>query len=199
MGTNYNIFAIKHNHLLPDKGSILISEPFMKDVYFQRSVVLLVEHQAEGSMGFILNKKTELIVNHYFPAFSDLPDMPLYLGGPVHSNRLFFIHTLGEELIPGTMKIKDGICFDGEFDVLKELIRQGYPMQDKVKFFLGYAGWTKDQLSGEIKSDSWLVSHTTDSENIVKADGDLFWKKSLEQMGSKYITWTKFPKDPDLN
>lgn len=65
MSTNFNIFAIQHNDILPSKGGILISKPFMKDIYFQRAVVLLVEHNKEGSMGFVLNKKTDLYLNDF--------------------------------------------------------------------------------------------------------------------------------------
>ena len=88
-----NIFKITHNDVLPAQGSILISEPFLQDAYFQRSVVLLVEHTQEGSMGFVLNKKTELSVNTFFADLQGFPEMPIYLGGPVSANRLFFIHS----------------------------------------------------------------------------------------------------------
>ena len=84
-----NIFKITHNDVLPAQGSILISEPFLQDAYFQRSVVLLVEHTQEGSMGFVLNKKTELSVNTFFADLQEFPEMPIYLGGPVSANRLF--------------------------------------------------------------------------------------------------------------
>lgn len=66
MASYNNIFKITHNNVLPAQGSILMSEPFLQDAYFQRSVVLLVEHNTEGSMGFVLNKKTDLIVNTFF-------------------------------------------------------------------------------------------------------------------------------------
>lgn len=84
-----DIFKIKHNDLQPEKGKILISEPFLQDAYFQRSVVLLVEHNHNGSMGFVVNKPTGLIVNDFFPELKKSPVIPIYLGGPVSSNRLF--------------------------------------------------------------------------------------------------------------
>ena len=191
MATYNNIFKITHNNLLPAQGSILISEPFLQDAYFQRSVVLLVEHNTQGSMGFVLNKKTDLIVNTFFPELEEYPEIPIYLGGPVSANRLFFI-------VPDSVKIKDRLYFDGDFEALKRYIQNGHSIEGKVKFFLGYSGWTEGQLGNEINKNSWVVSHAA-KENVLLADGESFWKNSLEQLGSNYEAWTKYPKDPYLN
>ena len=198
MATYNNIFKITHNNLLPAQGSILISEPFLQDAYFQRSVVLLVEHNTQGSMGFVLNKKTDLIVNTFFPELEEYPEIPIYLGGPVSANRLFFIHSLGDLIVPDSVKIKDRLYFDGDFEALKRYIQNGHSIEGKVKFFLGYSGWTEGQLGNEISKNSWIVSHAA-KENVLLADGESFWKNSLEQLGSNYEAWTKYPKDPYLN
>jgi putative transcriptional regulator len=192
-----DIFKIRHNSLLPEKGKILISEPFLQDMYFQRAVVLLVEHNEQGSMGFVLNKKTDLRVNDFFAELKDAPRIPIYLGGPVLSDRLFFIHSLGN-IIPGSLHINDNLYFDGDFDVLRRYLSGGKPVNDKIKFFLGYSGWTKNQLYGEIKQDSWLVSHSS-NRNILLADGEAFWKHSVELVGGSYLTWINYPKNPILN
>lgn len=198
MASYNNIFKITHNNLLPAQGSILISEPFLQDAYFQRSVVLLVEHNPQGSMGFVLNKKTDLIVNTFFPELEEYPEIPIYLGGPVSANRLFFIHSLGDLIVPDSVKIKDRLYFDGNFEALKRYIQNGHSIEGKVKFFLGYSGWTEGQLGSEINKNSWVVSHAA-KENVLLADGEDFWKNSLEQLGSNYEAWTKYPKDPYLN
>lgn len=198
MASYNNIFKITHNNLLPAQGSILISEPFLQEAYFQRSVVLLVEHNPEGSMGLVLNKKTDLIVNTFFPELEEYPEIPIYLGGPVSANRLFFIHSLGDLIVPDSVKIKDHLYFDGDFEALKRYILKGHSIEGKVKFFLGYSGWTEGQLGNEISKNSWVVSHAA-KENVLLADGESFWKNSLEQLGSNYEAWTKYPKDPYLN
>lgn len=198
MATYNNIFKITHNNLLPAQGSILISEPFLQDAYFQRSVVLLVKHNTQGSMGFVLNKKTDLIVNTFFPELEEYPEIPIYLGGPVSANRLFFIHSLGDLIVPDSVKIKDRLYFDGDFEALKRYMQNGHSIEGKVKFFLGYSGWTEGQLGNEINKNSWVVSHAA-KENVLLADGESFWKNSLEQLGSNYEAWTKYPKDPYLN
>lgn len=198
MASYNNIFKITHNNLLPAQGSVLISEPFLQDAYFQRSVVLLVEHTDKGSMGFVLNKKTDLVVNAFFPELEEFPEIPIYLGGPVSANRLFFIHSLGDLIIPDSVKIKDHLYFDGDFEALKRYIQNGQSIDGKVKFFLGYSGWTEGQLGNEVDRNSWVVSHAA-KENVLLADGEVFWKNSLAQLGSNYEAWTKYPKDPYLN
>lgn len=197
--TSYrNIFKITHNDLLPVQGSILISEPFLQDAYFQRSVVLLVEHTDQGSMGFVLNKKTDLVVNTFFKELEEYPNIPIYLGGPVSSNRLFFIHTLGDIIIPNALKINDQLYFDGDFDAIKRYIQNGHSIEGKVKFFLGYSGWTEGQLGHEIERNSWAVSHVT-PQNALSADDETYWKDSVDLLGNDYKTWTRYPKDPYLN
>jgi putative transcriptional regulator len=198
MGRYNNIFEVRHNDLRPQKGRILISEPFLRDVYFQRSVVLLVEHSARGSMGFVLNKRTDLIVNSLFPELKDLPEIPVYLGGPVGSNHLFFMHLLGKR-IPDGVEIGDGLRFDGDFEALKKYMLDHNPIEGKIKFFLGYSGWTENQLNDEIINDSWLVGAMT-SDEIILASDDTFWEKSVRSLGRPYDnTWTNYPKYPDMN
>jgi len=196
MATYNNIFKIRHNDLLPDKGSILISEPFLQDAYFQRSVVLLIDHNANGSMGFVLNKKTNLVINDFFSDLEKLSGIPIYLGGPVSPNRLFFIHTLGH-LIPDSLKISDNLYFDGDFDILKQYILDGNTIKGKVKFFLGYSGWTEGQLGSEINEDFWVVSHSI--ADILVAEGESCWRHSLEILGKRYKNWINYPRDPSMN
>ncbi|MDR0757500.1 MAG: YqgE/AlgH family protein [Tannerella sp.] len=192
-----NIFEIRHNDLRPQRGRVLISEPFLRDAYFQRSVVLLVEHNVRGSMGFVLNKRTDLTVNGLFPELKELPDIPVYLGGPAGSSHLFFMHLLGKR-IPGGVEIGGGLCFDGDFGVLKKYMLDRNPIEGKIKFFIGYSGWMEDQLDGEIINDSWLVSVMT-SDEMMQAGDDSFWKKSVASLGSPYDAWTNYPKYPDMN
>jgi len=192
-----DIFKIKHNNLSPGKGKILISEPFSQDAYFQRSVVLLIEHNAKGSMGFVLNKKTGLWVNDFFEGFENASRIPIYLGGPVSSDHLYFVHSLGS-IIPDSIQIDDNLYFDGDFESINYYIMSGQPVEGKIKFFLGYSGWTENQLDGEIGQDSWLVSKPL-GHNLLLAEGESFWKHSVELVGGSYNTWINYPKDPILN
>jgi len=198
MSQDKDVFRIRHNNLRPEKGRILISEPFLQGVFFQRAVILLVEHSLNGSMGFVLNKRTNLIVNTFLPELRFFPDIPIYLGGPVHANHLFFIHVLGNEIIPDGRKVVDNLYFDGNFEALKRYIMQGGTVEGKVKFFLGYSGWSEKQLNDEILSDSWLVSHAS-TKSIMQAEDDSFWNHAVDSLGGQYKIWKNYPLNPELN
>jgi len=192
-----DIFKIKHNNALPGKGKILISEPFLRNVYFQRSVILLVEHSPQGAMGFVLNKRTSLYVNDFLEGLEIIPSIPIYLGGPVASDRLFFIHSLGDA-IPGSIPIDENLYFDGDFEALEHYITKGGNIKGKLKFFLGYSGWTENQLESEIEQNSWLVTKTA-KHNILNSNGESFWKYAVGLVGGNYKTWINYPRDPILN
>ena len=197
MAPYQDIFKIRHNNQSPEKGRILISEPFLQDNFFQRSVILLVEHNADGSMGFVLNKKTGLLLNLLMDGLTELPNIPIYLGGPVSPGNLFYIHSLGD-IIPGSIPINDNLYLDGDFESLNYYLLSGGPVHGKIKFFIGYSGWTANQLNEEINQDSWLVSKAANRQ-IMLADGESFWKKSVEVVGGTFLTWLNYPKNPLLN
>ncbi len=88
---------IKTNNLSPAKGRLLLSEPFMGDYYFGRSVILLAEHNEDGTIEVILNKPATVGFNEVLRDFPEF-DAPVYIGGPVETNSLFYIHTLGEQI-----------------------------------------------------------------------------------------------------
>ncbi len=198
MSQNYNIFRIEKNNILPEKGRVLISEPFLDDKYFGRSVVFLVEHNdINGTMGFVLNKPMKETMGDFFPDLKSIVDIPLFQGGPVAMNKLFFIHTLGD-LIPGSHPVENGIYFDGDFNVVKSYINQGNPVEGKIKFFLGYSGWEQNQLDDEISRNSWLVSKLDDKGTMI-TEVESCWRKSLICMGGHYRSWANFPRKPFLN
>ena len=82
------------NKIPPQKGRILISDPFLGDDYFERSVVYLCEHNQEGSFGFVLNNLVEINLNDLNDQFPEITTK-ISTGGPVETESMFFIHTLG--------------------------------------------------------------------------------------------------------
>lgn len=94
MNINLDIFKIQSNNVLPSRGKILISEPFLRDATFGRSVILLVDHTEEGTMGLVINKQLPLLLNDVVMEFKYLDEIPLYKGGPVATDTLFYLHTL---------------------------------------------------------------------------------------------------------
>nr|WP_319401464.1 YqgE/AlgH family protein [uncultured Carboxylicivirga sp.] len=178
------------------KGRILIAEPFLQGPYFNRSIVFLTEHGDEGAVGFVLNKSSDLYPDEVIEdLFSFKGEM--FIGGPVSSNTLHYLHTLGDK-VPGAVHIIDNIYWGGDFDVIKDMINDGEADYHSVKFFAGYSGWSPGQLEAEIEEKSWIVS-TLDGKTIMEGDVDDFWKQTMESLGDVFRVWTTFPENPSNN
>jgi len=191
-----NIFKANNTKVHPGKGRILIAEPFLQGPYFARSIVLLTEHSKEGSVGFILNKATDVYPDEVIDDLFNF-NGELFIGGPVSSNTLHFIHTLGKK-VPGAIKITQNIYWGGDFEEIKKLINEGKADSSSVRFFAGYSGWTAGQLENEIAENSWIVSSLDDCQ-LMTADINTIWKESLKNIGNLYKTWSNFPNNPSFN
>lgn len=190
------LIQIKANNLKPVKGQVLLSEPFMGDFYFGRSVILLAEHNPEGSFGLILNKSVKTKLNDALKDFPDL-NLPLFLGGPVDANRLFFIHTLGDR-VESSIPVMKGLYWGGTLDSVKELATMNLLNENNIRFFLGYSGWGAHQLEGELKRNSWAVTRITPRQ-IFHTKPLKLWNLLTRQLGFEYQLWHKFPADPTMN
>jgi putative transcriptional regulator len=184
------------SHLIkPKQGIILISEPSLRDFYFRQSVVLLAEHNDEGTFGVIINKPIETKLSEVIKDFPDF-ECTLYLGGPVQTDSLFFIHTLSG--VDQSLPIIDGLYWGGNIETIKTLILNGELGENEIRFFIGYSGWHPNQLDNEIKEKSWVLSHTTVDE-VIHAEPQKLWSSYLKSMGDDYAIWANFPTDPSLN
>jgi putative transcriptional regulator len=179
----------------PSKGKLLISAPFLNDV-FKRSVILLTENNEEGSVGFIINKITDYKLHEIIEDFPEF-NAPVFIGGPVQTNTLNFIHKAGD-IIDGSTEIIDGIFWGGNYETLKILAGNNSLNPSDFKFLLGYAGWGPQQLNDELKTDSWFLNNPT-SENIFDSEPENMWSKILKSMGKKYSLISTFPTDPSVN
>jgi len=195
MQLNFDFFQTE-NTLQPQKGRILISEPFLMDNYFKRSIVLITEHSEEGTVGFVLNKPVSMKVNAIVADFPKL-DANVSLGGPVQTNTLHYIHTLGD-IIPGSIKVLDQIYWGGEFDVIKRLLESGSLNSYNIRFFLGYSGWQAHQLEDEMADNAWVVAEIS-AQEIIAPMSKHFWNKTLNNLGKKYQMWANFPENPQMN
>ncbi|MFO7370116.1 MAG: YqgE/AlgH family protein [Bacteroidales bacterium] len=195
MQINYDFFEV-NNTLLPQKGRILISEPFLMDNYFKRSIVLITEYSGEGTVGFVLNKPVNMKVHEII---SDFPviNANVSLGGPVQTNTLHYVHTLGD-IIPNSIKVVENIYWGGEFEVVKKLVESGNLSNDNIRFFLGYSGWQSNQLEGELHENAWVVADIR-PEDIMRPMNKFNWNKTLNKMGQKYQMWANFPENPQMN
>ncbi len=197
MGTKVDLYKIESNHVVPARGKVLISEPFLCDQMFGRSVVLLVDHNDEGSMGLVLNKPLPLQLNHLLEDFRQLENIPIYQGGPLCTDTLFYLHTIRE--IKGSLPISDGFYLNGDFNAVKSYILQGHPLKGRIRFFLGYSGWEHLQLWREIKNNTWMVGDEDLASLMDEEASYQLWKNSLSRLGGKYELWSRFPQVPGMN
>jgi len=196
MNIDLDIFKAKNNFIKPHRGCVLISDPFSQDLFFKRSVVFLAEYNNNGSVGFILNKSTEVLVKDVLDNFDDV-NLTVSIGGPVNTNTVHFIHTLGNE-IPNSVNVIDNIFWGGDFDIIKSLLEKGIVNNENIRFFIGYSGWKSQQLEKEIADNLWVVSNLNANDIINMRDSEI-WKYSLEKFGDTYKSWINIPENPYLN
>ena len=184
------------NKLKPEKGRLLVSEPFLPDPNFERTIVLLCEHNDDGSFGFVLNKPSLVQVGD---VISDLADFssPVYMGGPVQQDTLHYIHRLPD--LKDSIKITDEIFWGGDFERLTSLLNIKQIDPQDIKFFLGYSGWSAGQLDLELEADSWIVNDRTSELLVFETNTEMMWREALKNMGGRFSVYSNYPVDPSMN
>ena len=183
--------------ILPEKGKFLIADPFLLDNYFSRSVVFVCEHENDlGTVGFMINRSLPDKLEDFFPELKDT-HIPVYYGGPVHPDRLHFLHTLPNQ-ISGGLEVADGIFWGGDFNTAKILLEENLIDLDGIKFFLGYSGWEGKQLQNEMKESTWIVGDSSKHLMFVEKEENI-WRQSLICMGGDFAQMSNYPIHPSLN
>jgi putative transcriptional regulator len=162
----------------------LIAMPGLSDESFSRSVVYLCEHSERGALGLVINKPSDMTLKSLFDKVDlplrreDLSQVPVFQGGPVHTERGFVLHeslkpeddTSNESVYASTMTIPGGLEMTTSRDVLEALSTGAGPR--RVLVSLGYAAWGQGQLESEIGENSWLT---------VQADPLVIFDTPIEQ------------------
>jgi len=182
-------------------GSLLISQPFLGDPNFERSVVLLCRHDAEdGSFGLVLNRASNLRLGDVLelPGGEATPaaHLPLMLGGPVEPDTLHYLHR--RPGVPEAIEIDEEVYWGGDFGVLLDLLVRGELGPDDVRFYAGYSGWTTGQLAAEVRENVWIV-HPNAAGKVFTLNNDAFWQSILREKGGRYRALSNYPVDPRLN
>lgn len=179
------------------KGKVLISEPFLADPTFSRSVILITEHTDHGTLGYVLNQRTDYAVNMIVEGL-DMVNLSAYQGGPVEMNSLHYLHTYPQ--IEGNVQVMDGVYWSGNFGDVCQGLLAGSMQQDNFRFFVGYSGWSPGQLQEELDQKSWMIGdlepkylfdHTIDDDEL--------WKLAVRKQGGKDALMANAPTDPFLN
>ena len=179
-----------------EQGKLILAEPFLHDPYFKRAVVLLTEHSKQGTMGFVVNMPSEIVVSD---AIKDFPktNMKVYYGGPVDQDIVFYVHTLGEK-VPNSIQIKKGIFWGGDFNKIQELANNKELNNNNIRFYIGYAGWGPAQFREELKKNAWFI-YPAKSEYIFNKAPRRVWGKILRDHKSPFSVLSNFYETPSLN
>jgi len=173
-----------------NRGEVLIAEPFMLDPNFKRAVILLCEHQNDGSLGFILNKSLDMKINDLITDFPEF-NANVYYGGPVQTDTVHYVHNVGD-LIPNSNSISGDVYWGGNFERLKQLIDAGEITNDNIRFFVGYTGWSSGQLSEEMRYGSWGTGNFS-SDYLFHKQGGTLWTNALKDKGDAFSVIAQMP------
>lgn len=194
----FNISTIKRD---PFQGALLVAEPLLKESYFNHSVISLIDYgRHEGAMGVVMNNITGHHLAQLLDGVSTDVRVPVFCGGPISLDRLFFIHTLGQEIIPDAKEYTYGLYVGGSFKAAIDYVNTGYPTEGNIRFFVGYSGWDSGQLDQELNDDVWAVADNPgDLSLLLKGHGNAYWHRTVKDLGEPYRTWRLHPRDARSN
>lgn len=177
-------------------GTILLAEPFMLDPNFKRTAVLLVDHGDEGSVGFVLNRVSDVKIDELVEDFPEF-DAPVYIGGPVGRDTVHYLHRRGD-LLTEADQISKGIYWGGDYEQLKVFIRQGLIEPRDIRFFVGYSGWSENQLNDELEHGSWVTADM-DANYLFKTGANQLWKQAMYNKGNAFSVIAEMEDGARLN
>jgi putative transcriptional regulator len=181
----------------PGPGTLLIAEPFLKDPNFSRTVVFICDHHEQGSFGFVLNREYGHTLDELMNDVDDEMKIPVFYGGPVQMDTIHFLHQYPDKIV-GSYEILNGIYWGGDFETAIDLLKNGEIDLSRIRFFIGYSGWSEGQLHEELNQKSWLTGEATRKLVFHNNIGEI-WKDAVISLGGDYSLMVNFPTDPQLN
>jgi putative transcriptional regulator len=181
----------------PRPGHLLVATLVIGDPNFDRSVVLLLDHDEAGSVGVVLNRPTALAVSIALPEWSELADEPavLFEGGPVQANSILALGRAGaEEPVTGWAPLPGGLA---TVDLTLSPEAVGGDV-DALRLFSGYAGWGPGQLEGEVEGGAWWVFDAEPDDPFSADPGELWWEV-VRRQGPAYRIYQQAPTDISVN
>jgi putative transcriptional regulator len=176
------------------RGQLLIASPQLGDPNFARTVVLITEHNDDGAMGVVLNRPSTATVAEAAPELEPLvePEEDVYVGGPVQPSSVI---VLAEYQDPdGGVPVFGRVGFvaaGSDPDELATTVR-------RARLFAGFAGWSSEQLEGELERDDWILE-PAHPDDVFADEPDELWSDVLERKGGEYALVARMPIDPSLN
>lgn len=166
-------------------SQLLIAMPNMEDPTFFHGVTLICEHNPDGAIGIMVNRRSETTVAELLSQLDlvceddAVNQVLVYNGGPVHPERGFVLHN-SDKKYEATLQVSNDIYLTSSRDVLEDISRCEGP--SKYLVALGYAGWSAGQLEGELVDNSWLNADV-DSQIVYKLPIEQRWNASAALLG----------------
>jgi putative transcriptional regulator len=173
-------------------GSLLLASPGLRDPNFFHTVLLLAAHNADdGAFGYILNRPLDKRVSDLLEDrdLGALAEVPVFLGGPVGTNKLSFA-SLDWSTKKGGLQVQTHLSTE---DAMKELQKGRV-----VRGFVGYSGWSEGQLENELEHKSWITCRPLSKVVTTHEPSDL-WREIMADLGPLYRLMTQMPSNPSLN
>lgn len=176
-------------------GQLLLASPALADPNFERTVVLIGLHSAEGAMGIVLNRPSESTIAEAAPQLEQAVDEfeTVFVGGPVQPSAIVFLAEFSDAAAAG-MLVLGRIGFPAPDTELEELSRA----TDRVRVFAGFAGWGEGQLEAEIERGDWIAQAAL-PEDVFCEDPEELWGSVLTRKGGSYALLARMPRDPSVN
>ncbi len=174
-------------------GEIIISQGFWGNDDLSRSVVLILQHNERGSVGVLLNRQSNLMLNDVIPGINTEAD--LYYGGQSGINKIGFLHNIKE--LSRSIPIANNIYWGGNIYQLKAMFEHGETDPSQVHFYAGLMEWPHGMLEKEIEEKKWWIDTLTDEE-LLNTDSNYLWSLKLIASGNTYGMLYSVP-DPNLN
>lgn len=180
------------------KGMFLIASPHLRDPNFRQTVVLICEHGTGGSLGLVINRRSDQHIMEVLPQATGLHERVglVYSGGPVQKESLLILHRVFGE-VPESQPIFDGVCLGGDLLMLEKVSAEG-GAEDVIRVYMGYSGWAPGQLQMELATGSWIVI-PADLQLVFARNPYHVWSGVLRALGGPLAVYATMPPDPSVN
>ncbi|MEM7166324.1 MAG: YqgE/AlgH family protein [Planctomycetota bacterium] len=177
-------------------GTLLIAGPGLQDPNFRRSVILICEHSAEGSLGLVLNRPLRTPVSQVFPEVEH-GDGLIHAGGPVDTNRVMALRR-GGHIHETDQQVFESVRLVVSLDDAIAVVRETDGALDDFRFYVGYAGWGSGQLDDELREGAWITA-PADERLVFSGSPGQVWREALRSLGGDYQILAEMPLDPNMN
>jgi putative transcriptional regulator len=179
------------------RGQLIIATPTLIDPNFDRTVVLIAEHTAQGAMGLVVNRPATTLVDEAVPdlAWLGAEGERVWIGGPVAETAVIVLAEWADPALAGAIVEGDLGFVGADADQPEQLdgaIR-------RARVFAGHAGWGPGQLEEELAEEAWIVVERPQRDEIFCAEPESLWAAVLRRKGSRYALLATMPPDPTLN